>query len=153
MDVGIFIGTAAQHFTEEQRLQIEQTIIDISENKNDEFDSLENWRNRIIARIPAELLQTEQTKQIRREMDETGNMPITERRSSFHFRTGTYTEDMWLRDEGADLEKAENKELLAATATLDKFSSKFQNDVPSHYEVKSILKQAQKAFDLINQWC
>lgn len=146
-EVGSFIEAAAPFFKDEQRLQIEQTIMALAENaSDDDTEYLERRRNRLIARIPTELLQTEQAGKLRREMEKAQNVPSNEPLFSISGEWGAYTEDMWLKERGVNPEQPENQALLSLTAPLEAFASKWQNGIPSADDISAIFPQAQKAY-------
>jgi hypothetical protein len=149
-EVGSFIEAAAPIFQQEQLIQIEETILGLVENSSDaERDYLEHRRNRLLARIPSELLQTVQAKRLRQEMEEAHKVPSNEPLFSISFGSSVYTEDMWLRDREVNPERPENQALLAVTVPLDTFASKWQNGVPSVSDVRDILRQAQEAYQAV----
>jgi hypothetical protein len=145
--VGSFIEAAAPFFKKEERLQIEQTIISLPEGaSDDDADFLERRRNRLIARIPVELLQTEEARELRRGMEEAKTVPSNEPLFSISMGASAFTEDMWFKERGVDPERPENRTLKSLTAPLEAFTSKFQNAVPSEDDVRAIYRQAQEAY-------
>jgi len=145
--VGSFIEAAAHYFKNEERLRIEQAIMSLPEETGDgDADFLERRRNRLIARIPVELLQTEPARELRRGMEEAKTVPPNEPVFSISMGASAFTEDMWLKERGVDPERAENQTLLNLTAPLEAFTSKFQNAVPSEDDVRAIYRQAQEAY-------
>jgi hypothetical protein len=151
-EVGSFIEAAAPFFKNEERLQIEQTIMSLPEETGDEDAVyLERRRNRLIARIPAELLQTEQARELRRSMEEAKNVPANEPLFSISVGSSAFTEDVWLRERGVNPERAENQRLLSLPAPLEAFTSKWQNAVPGEDDVRAIHRQAQEAYAAVRE--
>lgn len=149
-EVGSFIEAATPFFKNEERLQIEQTIMSLPEETGDEDAIfLERRRNRLIARLPAELLQTEQARELRRGMEETKNVPANDPLFSISVGSRPFTEDVWLRDRGVNTESAENQTLLSLTAPLEAFTSKWQNAIPSEDDVRAIHRQVQEAYTAV----
>ena len=149
--VGAFIEAAASSFTKEQRFEIERTIMALPENCNEEdLEYLNRRRDRLIARLPAELLQTEAAKTLITEMERTKSLPANDPLVSFSMGwgplPGASTEEMWWQRQGLNPERPENQKLLSITAPLGAFVSKWQNSVPSEYDVKAILGQAEEAY-------
>ncbi|HZH29204.1 MAG TPA: hypothetical protein VEY11_00300 [Pyrinomonadaceae bacterium] len=151
-EVGSFIEAAAPFFEDEQLLQIEQTIMALAGDGSDEdAEYLVRRRNRLIARIPTELLQTEQAISLRQQMEEAQNIPTNEPLFTINMGWSSYTEDMWLKEQGVNPEHHENQALLSVTAPLDAFTSKWQNGVPSADEVRAVLPMAREAYLVVRE--
>ncbi len=145
-ELGKFLDVAMAAFTEEQRLAIEQSILSISEEESEEKDRLEHVRNRLLGRIPAILLKTDKGISLRAEMDKSNSVPRNEPLSSFEFSSEPYSEDYWLREQGADPEKAKNKSIRLLSAPLNDFAREWQNKIPSPEALGTILQAARELY-------
>ena len=151
-ELGLFLETAASEFSSDQLRQTEESILALPEEATDE-DSRNaliyrrNRRNRLLERIPENLLVTDEAKQIRKEMlrenDVQENRPLV----SFGPVTWSeYTEEEHLKDQGVDTTTPENQELQCFFKPLNKFSLDWMNGVPTVEASKLVLPQLQKAY-------
>lgn len=150
-EVGSFIEVAASFFTNDQRLEIEKTIMSLAVDASEENrDQLERLRNRLIARMSAELLQTGAAKSLVQQMEQTNSVPTNDplfsMNISFGPPPGFSSEEMWMQRQGLNPKRPENQVLLNLTAPLDAFAGRWENDVPGADEVRSILNQAEEAY-------
>ena len=151
-EVGSFIEASASLFTETQRLEIEKTVMSLPEGVDEEErDRLSHLRNRLIARIPVELLQTDAAKDLISEMQRSETVPSNDPLFSMSISFGPppdfSSEELWWKRRGVDTTQPENKALLDWADPLEAFSSKWLNAVPAEDDVNSILDQAEKAYE------
>ena len=57
-ELGLFLQAVSSEFTPEQRLQIEETILNLPAEDKEDRESLEVRRNLLLAQIPPNLLLT-----------------------------------------------------------------------------------------------
>jgi NACHT domain len=152
-ELGAFVEAASADFTSEQLHQIEQSFLTIPEGENDEEHrgALERRRDRLLARIPAELLKTEEGRNARQAMVEADRVPLNEPLASFTLKSGTYTEEDWLRDRGVDLARPGNQELQSYLAPIGTFTSEWENKTPPADAIRAILLAAQEAYAALNR--
>ena len=150
-ELGVLLEASATEFTIDQLRKIEESIMTIPEDKKDfkNGEFLEHVRDRLLARIPPKLLTTDKAKKIREEMEKACKVPENRPIVTFSSWSETYTEEKWLREKGADLERPENKRLQKNFAPLDKFISDWQNGIPTEDTIKSILSAAKETYDVI----
>lgn len=151
-EFGLFLEAAASEFTPNQLRQIEVSILAYSTETTDETQSslLEKQRNRLLAQIPADLLQTNEARRIRSNMEREDNMPENRPLVSFEPPTwSAYTEEEDLQRQGVDTSKPENQKLRRFSGPLSKFSSDWQNGVPTPEATKLILPRLQEAYTAI----
>lgn len=152
-EVGSFLEASAPLFTNDQRLEIEKAIMSLPEHGNEEdLDRLRHVRDRLIGRIPADLVQTEAAKARISEMEENQSVPANDPLFSMSFGFGPPpTEEFWLKQRGIDPKKPENDALLNLTPSLEAFSSRWQNKTSTEDDVASILDQAEVAYEQVMQ--
>ena len=150
-ELGLFLERSFSEFDEEQRCQIEESILALpNEAKNGENDEyLEMHRNSLIARIPKEFLFTEEAKLIRKEMEQKNDVPENRPPVSFTFRSEEVTEEKWLRDKGIDTTTPENQELQQYSQTLEEFSDEWKRDDPTTETVELIIPQLRVVYATI----
>lgn len=152
-ELGVFLEAAASEFTDEQLRQIEETIMTLPEDETDaeHREYLEHRRDRLLARIPAELLKTDDAKKVRKAMEKVNKVPTNEPLVTFSSWSEPYSEEKWLKKKGVDLLRPENQELQKFFAPLEKFTSAWQNKIPTADAVKSILPVATESYAALNQ--
>ena len=101
-------------------------------------------RNRLLGCIPEDLLGAEARAIVEEARIAEG---IPENRPMFEIgsvRTGSFTNEDWLRDQGVKPEEPENRKLLTQASLLSGFEGEFLNIVPPLercYEVEENLRQ------------
>ena len=150
-ELGQFLETAASEFSSDQLRRIEESILALPEEATDEdsHNALVYRRNRLLERIPENLLVTDEAKQIRKKM--VGENDIQENRPLVSFSTswGPVTEEKWFQTQGVDINRSENQGLQRFSAPLNKFSSDWMNGVPTVDAAKLVLPQLQKAYTAV----
>ena len=150
-ELGLFLENAASEFTSDQLRQIEDSILALpavaKDKENDDY--LKTHRNSLLARIPKELLSTDEAKSIRKKMEQENNVPDNLPPVSFTFESGTVTEEKWLRNKGVDTTTPENQELQQYSQTLEKFSDDWKKDDPTSEAIEFIILQLRVAYTTI----
>ena len=151
-ELGLFLENAADEFTPSQLRQIEDTILTLPEEATDENDReiLEDRRNLLLAQIPLNLLQTDDAKKIREEIERTDQVPENKPLVNFRSWSEPSTEEKRLKRLGVDTTALENQELQRFWETLDKFKSDWLNDTPTEEATESILPPLQEAYAAID---
>ena len=148
-ELGQFLETAASEFNSDQLRQIEESILALPEEATDEdsHNALVYRRNRLLERIRENLLVTDEAKRIRKKMlrenDVQENRPLV---SFGPVTRSEYTEEEQLKDQGVDTTTPENQELQRFSGPLSKFSSDWQNRVPTPETTKLILPRLRGAY-------
>ena len=151
-DVGSFIESASSCFDAGQLLQIETAIMNLPDEGNDEeSEGLNYVRDRLIARIPIELLQTPEARARVEKMQQNRSVPANEPlvQTTLSF-TPPPVEEFWRNQRGIDPKNPENDTLLKLTAPLEAFASRWQNETPGEDDVESILNQAEQAYEAVS---
>lgn len=151
-EVGSFIEASASSFDDNQRLEIEKAIMSLPELDEENQEHLGYVRDRLIARIPIGLIQTESAKAHILEMETNQSVPANDPLFSMSFGFGAPpTEEFWQKQRGLDPKKPENDALLNVTRPLEAFASRWQNETPTEDDVSSILDQAEVAYKQVMQ--
>ena len=145
-ELGLFLKAAASEFTPAQLLQIEESILAIPEGIEDNRESLEMCRNRLLAQIPMNLLFTDEAKKIREEMERTDSVPDNQPPIRSRTWSEPVTEEKWLQSRGVDTTTLENQRLQRFSEALNKFSSDWQNSEPTTEAAKLILPHLQEVY-------
>ena len=77
-ELGVFLEAAMYEFTSDQLCRIEESILALPSEATDEnhLNFLEEERNRLLARVPTNLLRTDKAMKIREEMDRKNSVPV-----------------------------------------------------------------------------
>ena len=147
-ELGQFLEAAASEFRLDQRRQIEKNILALPQESTDEDsrNALVYRRNRLLERIPENLLVTDEAKQIRKKMVSESDIQENRPLVSFSTHTETVTDKEWFQRQGVDITKSENQGLQRFSTPLNKFSSDWMNGVPTVEASKLVLPQLQKAY-------
>ena len=145
-ELGLFLEAAAPEFTSDQLCRIEESILTLPRGSEDNRESLEMCRNRLLAQIPMNLLSTDEAKKIREEMEYEDSVPDNQPPVSFTITSETVTEEKWLQSRGVDTTTLENQELQRFSEALNKFRTDWQNEAPTQEVIESILPQLQEVY-------
>ena len=149
-ELGLFLHAVSSEFTPEQRLQIEETILNLRAEDKEDRESLEVRRNLLLAQIPPNLLLTPEARKIRDEMERKNSVPENRPLVTFGPVTWSdYTEEERLQDQGVDTTTPENRELQSFFAPLEKFRSDWLNKAPTEEAAELILPLLQEAYSVI----
>ena len=150
-ELGQFLEATASEFSSDQLRRIEESILALQEEATDKDsqNALTYRRNRLLERIPENLLVTDEAKQIRKEMVRENDIQENRPLVSFSTQTEDVTEEKWFQTQGVDINKSENQGLPRFSAPLNKFSSDWMNGVPTMDAAKLVLPQLEKAFTAI----
>ena len=150
-ELALFLETAASEFTSDQLRQIEESILTLPEEAEDNLDSLERGRNRLLAQIPPNLLCTDAAKTIREQMERENDVPVNQPPISFESWKEPVTEEKWLQERGVDTTTPKNQELHRFFAPLDKFCSDWQSKEPVEEATESILPTLEEGYTTITE--
>ena len=145
-ELGLFLEAAASEFTSDQLFRIEKSILKLSSGSEDNRESLEMRRNRLLAQIPMGLLLTDEARKIREKMEREGNIPENQPPVSFKTWSEPVTEEKWLQNQGVDTTIPENQELQRFSKHLNKFSSDWRNETPTQESVELMLPRLQEVY-------
>ena len=150
-ELGQFLEAAASEFSSDQLRRIEESILALPQEATDEdsHNALVYRRNRLLERIPENLLVTDEARQIRKKMVRENDIQENQPPVSFSTSWGPVTEEKWLQTQGVDATMPENQRLQRFSAPLNKFSSDWMNAVPTVDAAKLVLPQLQKAYTAI----
>ena len=117
-ELGMFLETASPEFRSDQRRRIEESILALPEEATDEDSrkALVYRRNRLLERIPENLLVTDQAKQIRKKMVSENDIQENQPLVSFSTQTEAVTDKEWFQRQGVDITKSANQDLQRFSA-------------------------------------
>jgi KaiC/GvpD/RAD55 family RecA-like ATPase len=136
---------ASEKYDTAARQAIETAILAIPQSElSSIYKDATVIRNRLLGCIPEELLGPEARSIVEKARAAEG---IPENRPMFSIgsvRTGSFSNDDWLRDQGVKPEEPDNQRLLEHARQISSFESEFMNTVPSLercYEVEESLRE------------
>ncbi|MYC76471.1 NACHT domain-containing protein [Candidatus Poribacteria bacterium] len=147
-ELGQFLEAAASEFSSDQLRRIEESILALPIEATDEdlHNALVYRRNRLLERIPENLLVTDEARQIRKKMVRENDIQENRPLVSFSTSWGPVTEEKWLQTQGVDTTIPENQDLQRLSEPLNKFSSDWLNDAPTQEAVRLILPKLQEVY-------
>ncbi|MEA5425406.1 NACHT domain-containing protein [Arcicella lustrica] len=141
---GTFLESAIQFYTKEQVHQLEKTILAYPENIS--VSALGNMNIlRLLSRIPKERLTEAKSIAIMSSSEVMKNEPLV----SYTSTSEIYTTEMFLTEQGVDIKKQENEQLLAENQKMEWLTNHFSNDVPDAENYAEPLKAANKTFVIV----
>lgn len=145
-EFGEFLQVASTEFTEEQLYQIEKSILHIPEGEieNNRRQHLEKYRDRLLTRIPAEFIKTEEGKQILEDIKKTNKIPENKPLVRFESFSKSYSEDDWFEEQGINLSEPSNEEIRTYFPKLNEFISKWQNKEPTKQDIELVFPDIEQ---------
>lgn len=152
-EFGEFLQAASTEFTEEQLYQIERSVLQIPKNGKDSMDCqyLERYRNRLLTRIPPELIKTEEGKKILENIKKTGEIPENKPLVRFESFSKPFSEDDWFEEQGIDLSETSNEKIRSYFPKLNDFMAKWQNEVPTKEDIELVFSEIEKLYNLLDE--
>jgi hypothetical protein len=150
--VSDFIENAISIFDKNQILAIEKAVanLGIKDVRNDNEIKLQEIKNRLIARIPGEVLQTLEGKKLKK-IQETESMVSS--KYSVNVETPVQTKilspEEILKLMGVDLSKEEHQPFIQYFNQINSFISEWQNKTPSKEAISKILPELNDLFNII----
>jgi len=154
-EMGDFLQNASNFFLPEQLIQIEKLILEIpkkNENNPDKIEFFKEIRDRLISRIPKDLLQTIEGIEIWNSMEQNEKFPVNEPLVKWGpSEIREYSEEECLRNGGADLSQESNNTLFHFFNTLEEFSTKWLNQTPDPTAIGTILPTLKEIYSLLGK--
>jgi hypothetical protein len=156
-ELGEFVEQAAIIWSDEEREAFEVSVLglvnvetshDATEADGERYE--QRVRDRLLARIPKNLLVTSEAKQIINALTERNAVPDNEPLVRFGVSSRAYDEEEWLTDQGVDVGVTRNSSLRAVTSDLDAFAKRWMNDTPDNAAVHGLFPLMQRALDVLN---
>lgn len=152
-EFGEFLQTASTEFTEEQLYQIEKSVLQIPEDEKDNIhlQYLEKYRNRLLTRIPPELIKTEEGKKILEDIKKTNDIPENRPLVRFESFSKQFSEDDLFEELGIDLSDTDtsNEKIRSYFPKLNDFMSKWQNEIPTKEDIELVFSDIKQLYNLL----
>ncbi len=152
-ELSSFVESAIKFFSPEQIKSLEESIISITEieGKEKEKDFYESHRNRLLNRIPYDLLVTDRGRAIALELQRKKETPSHEPLVKFESWSKPFSEKEWLEEKGVDLNRDENKKLYKYFEPLKQFSAEWVNKKPAIESIRAIFPIFKEAFEVLHK--
>ncbi|AKJ38104.1 ATP-binding protein [Methanosarcina barkeri] len=150
-EFGEFLQVASTEFTEGQLYQIEKSILHIPEDEieNNRRQHLEKYRDRLLTRIPTELIKTEEGKQILEDIKKTNKIPENKPLVRFESFSKSFSEDDWFEEQGINLSEPSNEKIRTYFPKLNDFISKWQNEKPTKQDIELVFPDIEQLLYLL----
>jgi len=150
--LGRFLESAMQHWNEEKKLAVEQSILELTAGPTASEDdtAIEHFRNRLLMCLPIDSIQTEPGKALRGTLAKSEHPPRNEPLASSDTKWRDVTTEEFLRERGTAVDEPSNAALLAAARTLEPIKSLVEKG-PSQEDVAKSVDLMQSARDVLNQ--
>jgi hypothetical protein len=146
--LGAFLEQAFEFLTESQQRQIEQAILNLGKTDNTvKKEWLERRRDRLIARIPHDLLPTVEGKKLRESLEKVGRLPPNTPPFSVSSSWSKVTEDEFLKRQGADPDSPANLDIRKLYAPLKEWGEKNKDEA----QIDSLLAVACSVRDFLSK--
>lgn len=150
LTLGSFLEKASGQFTKDERAEIESAILAIAnEDVSENTPHLTHRRDRLIARIPKDLLVSPAALALRHSLETTSglppNTPIFKISSGFR----SYSEEDFLREQGANTQSPANRKICELFKPLKEWNEKNKDEstVDSLLPTVSALREALRTID------
>jgi hypothetical protein len=156
-DLGEFVEQAAIIWSDEERKTFEVSVLGLvnveTSEETTEADA-ERYerrvRDRLLARVPKDLLVTSEAKQIINALTARNAVPDNEPLVQFGVSSRAYDEDEWLKDQGVDVAATRNSTLRTVTSDLDAFAKRWMNNTPENAAIAELIPLMQRALEILN---
>jgi hypothetical protein len=110
LELGTYLEKTSKFLLPEQLLEIEKAIVDIGKGvATSDAEFFKHRKRRLLARIPASLLVTEEAKALLKEMETENDVPENRPLFSFNVTSQAYTEEKFLEERGVKLDLPANQ--------------------------------------------
>ncbi len=150
--LGRFLALATQHWNEQEKLAVEQSILQLTPGPaaSDRDKALEHFRNRLLMCLPVGSIQTESGKTLREKLAKSERPPRNEPLVTFDTEWRSVTTEEFLRERGTAVDHPPNAALLAAARTLEPIKSAAEKQ-PSREDIARSIGLMRSASDLLSQ--
>lgn len=146
--LGSFLERCMASLSQQQRDEIERAILGLDKGSNeDKAEFLRKRRDRLLARLAPESLVTAEAKELRDSLAKADALPPNRPLFSFSSSCEPYTEEKFLREQGAKLDSAANQAIQALYTPLKQWGEKGKQES----EIDVLLPNAWTLRDALSQ--
>lgn len=115
----------------------------------DKRNHQEYCRDRLIGCIPKQLLVTRPAIELREKLEAAKALPSNAPDVTFTMSSRTYTDDMWLQEQGVDPAQPQNQALRTHFTPMDDFEHKWINSQPNTEAIAAIIPTLKAVFEFL----
>jgi hypothetical protein len=151
--LGEFLRAAAPHWQREGRAEVERSILSLVADDATGLtkERRERLSDQLLAALPQETLETPEAERRIGQLQAVGSVPTIEPLVKFHSESRPFTHDEWLREQGVNPERSENRELTEQVRPLETFRDTWQNEAPPKEAVVQIEVALSHALTALEQ--
>lgn len=139
-----FLSVALPYLSAASCLEIENAVVRLAETEEELTDAP---IGRLIQRFPDERLQTPEGRRLKEATRDSitaqTNRPLVE----FHFSSEPFTDEMWLSEQGVNVEDPIVTRLSELAAPIAAFEDEYRNATPTEESVTAVLADIQRVLD------
>jgi signal recognition particle GTPase len=150
--IGDFITSVFGNLTEEERVKIEQAILEIPQSvDDDQREHAEYKRNRLLGCLNRDAVVSNEAKKIINQLEAENNIPQNNPPFRTSFSTGQFTDEDYLKEQGVSLEDDQNRRILELCQPAKAFAASYQNSTPTTEEFISIIPHLQTLYQTLTE--
>ena len=151
VQLGMFLETTPRYYRPEQMVVLENVILSLPKNEiaPDRRELLEWRRNRLLARIPDEIITTDEAKSIRRALETHDALPENDPLFSFSTFSQRLTTEELFQERGVDLKSPENQFLQSMYLPVRAFNEHWQDKHPEQDALLEIYPRARALYEAL----
>jgi hypothetical protein len=144
--VGNYLSAVFSQLSRDDRELIERAILAIPDSASSEWCEPEHERNRLLGCLDRESIVTEEAKLITSHQKLPPNEPAFK---SGGFYSRPYTDEDYLRDQGVAVGDEQNRRVLALSAPVKEFGSKYHNAAPTDAQIEQMLPALRDLYEVL----
>lgn len=152
--LGTFIEKAYEHWSPEQRAAFEKSVLELGGKGEaelaDDTKAL-RVRDRLLARIPANLIMEPEARARVEELAAAGSLPSNEPLVRFSSMAEPFDEEEWFREQGVDPNTPENTPVWELGSATGAFGETWKNETPDVEAVQAVLPELRRAFQALTE--
>ncbi len=154
--LGAFVEAAVPYWTKEQRRAFEESVLalprhdgagQVSGDRDEAYKM--RVRDRLLARIPLELVLTAPARARLEELASSNALPSNDPLVQYSFTSGSYGIAEWLEDQGVNPQASENAPLLALADELRRFAEAWTNKRPDAGSAAASVPLLTRSFETL----
>jgi hypothetical protein len=156
--LGAYLEAVLSILSPDQVQEIELAILRLGQGESGENNEFWlNRRKRLIARFAPHILTTKEGKELRTLLEEKADLPANRPLFTFSSSVEAYTEDKFLRDQGAKLELPENQALRELYKPLVEWRDKNRREaeidvvLPNAWTLRDVLMKGNCGDDAVSR--
>lgn len=152
--IGNYLRENFSYFTKNECELTEKAILSVTDlgKTDDEKRHLLYDRNRLLGCLDENYIVTKEAREILDNLKKEKQIPSNEPRFGSYGMTSAvpYSDETFFQESGVQIEEEQNRFIKNLYKPVEDFASKFKNDAPNLNDVKNILPNLQKLYEVLN---